>query len=315
MKKMKRNSILTVFILLFSPFFAEANFNFSSEPNIGVQFGKLDESVYASEGYRCSLLEWEISPLWTVGYGISGNHNKLYFDSSINISLPVKCGSMHDFDWNKNGINYNYSKHENYSRINTNLKISLYYLFKITEKLNFGPSIDITDIYNSFESKNGYGWYGNSNHSLTGETVPWNDENAKEVKVYGIQYSRNSFFIFIGFNSLFTANEKTSIQFSCYASPFTFVYASDHHMDASSGFHFQGFQYAPMASYKMCLKFRYFLNKKIAISSALDVHYMKTIKGTLLSDYYEGKIVPTDQKYGSSGFYTSLNIGLQIAMF
>lgn len=312
---MKKNSILTVFILLFSPFFAEANFSFSSEPNIGIQFAKLDESVFASEGYRCSLLEWKTSPLLTLGYGIFGNHNKLHFDSSINISLPVKCGSMHDFDWNKNGINYNYSKHENHSRINSNLKISLYYLFNITEKLNFGPSIDITDIYNSFESKNGYGWYGNSNYSLTGKTVPWNDENAKEVKVYGIQYLRNSFFIFIGFNSLFSANEKTNVQFSCYASPFTLVFASDHHLDSSSGFYLRGFQYASMASYKMSLKFRYFLNKKIAISSAIDVLYMKTIKGNLYSDYYNAKIVMTDQKYGSSGFYTSLNIGLQIAMF
>lgn len=311
---MKKQLLAAAFALYMTgTAFSQKNIDISFRQTLGFSYAQFDESVYASEGYRCSLLEWEAKPFLNAGGDFSFKKDRLEFSAAFNMALPTRCGKMRDYDWTSGGTNYSYTLHDNHAMLNFDIYTSADYSFIVLTWLNLGFSAALDYSYNSFESKNGKGRTG-KNAGGTGSFVPWNDESARDINVYGVQYYRNSVHTFLGLRSDFFIGKRFSICARAYASPFTFIHSTDHHLGSEGGFFMGGIQYAPFSTFKWTLDLSHSLKKKLALSVGIGGLHLKSIKGTLYSDYYDGKMTAIDQEYGSSLFRLNFYTGARFSL-
>ena len=70
------------------------------QPAFSCTIGKMNESIYSSKGYKCSLLEWEQKPLWNYGITVFTAFKNFGITAEFDSALPVSCGKMYDSDWN-----------------------------------------------------------------------------------------------------------------------------------------------------------------------------------------------------------------------
>lgn len=135
----------------------------------GIRSGEVQEFVYKADGSTYSRLDWK-TPLVPV-LNISGRLDIFHaiLDLSVNSAIPVKLGSMQDYDW----LGTDTSKYTNFSDHNLiinklyDLEAKLGYDFNL---LNFNTPVDLSIIpqigflyrNQKFEACDGYYQYASS---------------------------------------------------------------------------------------------------------------------------------------------------------
>lgn len=300
---MKRLFTLLFFIFQFALLNSQ-NWKLSVEPIFGMKYGEVDEYVFLKkcdyDDDKLSELNWEIKPELYVGGKINGGWKKIFGEMTFTAGIPMKTGEMIDSDWlnveKKNAEDFqyktNYSESDNYLKYDFLFGIKAGYEFDIFEnrivKINIKPNVgfDYKKIY--FNGKNGYAWYGSTsdNHYLPYKTAttPTYDFSGKDV----IDYSRQSYITWFGFDSTFTFFEKFDANLGFQISPYIYAESIDIHylnnagkgtayLDATTGY-FKTLKWNIGASYK--------INSRNTINISASWFYMGLLRGDDYSQSY-----------------------------
>lgn len=225
--------------------FSDNILQFSFEPLVGFEYGKLNELVFSEKDYffvngkktsgKLSELEWNMKPIFYVGGKFAINLNRFNITFSGAGFIPQSCGKMFDSDWqNKNDMNMktNLSESENNFNQGAFCEAAFSASFNISKKFQIAPKVAACYNYFDFSAKNGFGWYGDLNNSGDGENYSWDDENATyypKGKLGGIDYIRHEFFIWCGVSLIFSPIKQIAISGTASISPYLFIKSYDYH--------------------------------------------------------------------------------------
>ena len=330
---MQKRNILVVLLFIKILFLTNAqifkspskDFSLSVEPVIGFTYGSLGEYIYAQNSsgaeVEYSYLEWEEKPLWQYGVTMCAAYKRFGATVSFDRAVSARCGNMYDSDWlGYSDVKTNYSVSENTAVENMNVNIALQYEFRPDEKLYITPVVEASYAYNSFEARNGYGWYGDATNSSSGTNVSWNDSAAHYYRsLCGIDYSRQTFYTFLGgkITCLFTPG--ISLCLGAFVSPYTYTYAADTHyantaMTEGNNYHY--YQDIFFKRSKLCASVSFKINSYAEAEVAASYLFGGIGKGDIYSDIDTGKMVlRSKQASGSSVEEFSFRAGCKINLF
>ena len=280
---------LSIFFPLFC--FSENKINFSISQNISLSFTQLDEILYISDGTECSHLIWNQKPLLDFGLASSLEINNFSIAIGFDYSIPLGKSNMTDSDW-IDGEKYSYTIHPIEKSKKINAFSSIKCNIKVVDFLSIEPIIEIDYIFNDIKAGNGTG-----------------KRNNRNIKVYGIDYTRHSFFFFTGLGFDFRLPRDIYVYSDFILSPYCYQYSYNYHHGVNHPFSAEEKQKGNFSKYKATI----LLGKKInhTLSLVLFSNYIfGTIdKGLFYTDYYSDNIsYISDQKSGSSIY--SINIGI-----
>lgn len=186
-----------------------SDFHLSFSPIIGYKTGEANEFVYSknsSGDYRkLSQLKWEQKNKFFAGVGLSTGWKRININLNITGIFAGRCGNMYDSDWlDLNNVKNDYSISENTFTSGTNFNAEASFTFKPLNKIWISPNLSFDYHYFEMEARNGYGWYGDSEHNDqtgTKTNVSWDDSSAHYFPVgtlFGIDYNRHSYLAWIG---------------------------------------------------------------------------------------------------------------------
>lgn len=230
-KKIPAILIFSAFLLL--PLGAK-NFSFEIEPFSLVKIGTLGEYVYNSYDEKVSFLAWELEPLWEVGISSGLCFGDFSIGGKFSFGLPFDTGKMRDSDWGYTasypyGFKYIYSENPIQQKLNFDSAISISYEFNLPLGFSISPKIAAQYSYNSFETHDGYGWYGTSTDHDENFDIPYDDERANYyTTLFPVEYFRHSVFSWFGF-SLASEVGRFFFNGEFLVSPFTYESAIDYH--------------------------------------------------------------------------------------
>lgn len=272
-------------------------------PYTGVSAGQINERIYSSYGYECSLLEWQEMPfsIWGLNNSFEAGNVRIEFDG--NVALPVRCGNMLDSDWDGDGIKHTYSINECTGKLNIDLNVFAGYKIEFLKKFWVEPNAGIEYDFNQFKSRNGYGWYGAGWATGLSEDVWWYDSRARKAKLYGVDFYRHSLFSFLGINAGFSPAAKTKFCISFEVSPYCYLYNLDHHLNKTDGLYYLSEQQGLFKVFKGNLSFSYDFTDKISLFTRIDYFVELLKKGEFYAKIYEGQDLSlTDQASGSDSW-------------
>ena len=307
-----------IFILLFIyPCFSQNNkIQISVQPYTGVLFGSHNEIWYSSLDYgkEVSRLEWKMSPLWTIGTNVSTKIDDFIFDISTEYAIPIKCGKMFDSDFDTfSGIKYCYSINELKSKLNLHLNLDLSYMINLTEDFKVMPKTAVYYYYDSFEARNGFGWYGmeTKNNPL----VSWDDNRAKYYgpgELNGVDFYRHSVLSFVGFNYSFTL-QKFSINIETLLSPFSYFYTMDTHLSKNRNYKYKQIQYSLINQYLIGLTIYYQITSNNKFSLNISHTAGNISKGKFYTENKTNSFILINQQSGSDFTLTSIKTGMEFS--
>ncbi len=310
-------SKLFVIILLFSalPIFSQSKtIEVSINPYTGITYGCHNEILYSNfiEGKEVSKLEWKMEPLITIGADVSLKAFNVIVELGTEYALPVKCGKMLDSDYEPfSGMKYCYSINELKSKLNLHSHLNLAYLFQLSEFFAIKPKMALLYYYDSFEARNGYGWYGME--TKTHPLVAWDDPRAKYYapgQLNGVDFYRHSILSFAGLN--FCINIKRfEMEMGIHLSPFSYFYTMDTHLSKRRNYHLKQIQQASLSQYLFDFSAGYRINKRLKINCGITHITGNTIQGKLYADYKSDNIQLTNQKSGANLILTSVKFGVE----
>lgn len=295
--------LLSIFLLssLFSA-------TYSNPPDLkissytAVSKSKSKEIIFTeSTSEKLSELVWNENPAVKIGVSPSVKIKNLRLKANFIFAVPNSWGTMTDSDWNLNGLKTTYSIHEEKTKNDLSASFDLFYDFSLYDKLLFlSPGFSFSYNFLKFEGRNGYGWYGNSEYSLTGKDEAWNSGNARKAKkVAGIDYERHSFVAYLSFSCSLNT-EKFSANLGFKISPVSYYDVLDYHYSKnSSGYRIKYIFISHFKNIGFKLGLDYRLNKHVSIN--LNGTYEKQFLdyGTMFSDYYStGHLSKTNQQCG-----------------
>lgn len=252
---MKKNKFLLVFLyfFIFSFYtFADDTKKVSVSPFYSLQNGMLYEYVFATDyssksTQKLSELNWPINNISYAGIQLDTKFKFINFHLSYAYGFIKASGNMEDFDWqdfifegNKfyynnpslctnKSINENYLKNANVFDFNIHFDINPILHFHIL------PFAGFTYNFYDFVGKNGYGWYGNKEHTHNDYNVAYSNPEAKyypKGTLCGIEFKRNIYDVYIGFELNYLLFDRLSLSSSFAVSPFIYIYSIDfHHSD------------------------------------------------------------------------------------
>ena len=289
------------------------------EPLFGCQYGTLYEYVFANYGtnksYRkLSQLDWEMKPIFYAG----GKADILYklFDFSFYGGgfFSTKCGETSDSDWLSDSDK---DMKTNYSISNNSLKrggfcgTSFSASFPVLSWLEVSPSVSVDYEYYYFSARDGYGYYGDSQHSKSNTDVSWTDQNAKFYPtgtLAGIDYKRNQFFIWTGILSRFKPFNFLELSAGIYTSPFSIVDSVDHHFNLTNGkltngtFYYDS-MYGFFGGWKIDSSVSYLINRHLSVKAAASWTLLNCIKGCTYKNTSSesGPYAKVSKSYSESG--------------
>lgn len=307
------------------------SFQLSIEPTFSYTNGTLYESIYrsADKSKKISLLEWE-RKIFMCGTNINAEYRNFFIDFGFSTSFPdITSGEMRDSDW-QNPYDYNmkttYSEGINYAEKNYDAEASIGYKFRLAEKFFLAPKIQCQYLYDSFYRKKGAkGWYSQAESktgSLDGNYHWWYENEARKYPytdpetgktwtLAGIDYERQSFFIWTGL-SVSTQICKMSGSVDFLISPFTYFYAEDrHHTGSGEDNVYHEIQYDFFSSYKFCLNLDYEISRFFIISFKTEFFIANNIKGDLYIDWAKLNSQPS----GASFKTENIKIGCKVKIF
>ena len=311
--KLKFFLIINLFFSIFC--FAEIrdSLSFSVLPHVSISIGSHDEKFYSgfAKKKEVSYLQWKIEPLITLGFDTSFQFHNFKIDSGFDYGLPVKAGSMYDSDFDSfSDLQYCYSISELYAEQNIYTYLDFSYIVHLSNKLSLEPHAAIQYYYDSFEARNGYGWYGME--TQTHPLISWDDPRAtfyESGKLNGVDFSRHSLLIFTGM--AFNYNIKTfSSSIGFQSSPYSYFYTLDHHLSKSGGYTFKQIQESSFKQFLLSINCSLQINKYVIPSISLSHHIGNISRGLLYNDIETKEMLLSTQKSGASLNLTTIKIGM-----
>ena len=282
------------YILTSAAFFAVSsvlcakNFSFNLIPYFAVETSVIEEAYYYEDYSKyademCSLLEWEQKPSYIFGVEGIFNLNKFIFSLDFSAKLPVRSGSMMDSDYWTDGMKFNYSINENYLDKGFSAKTGFAYNFDFSV-FSFKPLIQFSYSFISFNAKNGYGWYGGSEHSSDGNVHSWDSPYAHyypdgKYHLAGVDYENQTFSILTGFDFSKILFKKWRTGIGFLIAPFTYAYAKDHHLGKSSNFYSEDFVYIWFKNFQFSLKNDFIISERFSVNSVVEGNFILLTKG------------------------------------
>jgi outer membrane protease len=216
---------------------------FSLSAGPGIMYGTAYEIVYRnrSSGDYLSELQWELKPLWYLGFNVSFGPRDILrrwgisAELAVKAGLPMKTGTMEDRDWltpcTVPGSLTNFSSHDNKTRaaVLTDLDFAFSMPFK---NFFFNALFSLDYIFLNMEARNGYVQYGPNYPSVsrTAPYEPWNPSWKKDpMSGTGITYIQH-WILFspgIGLGAVFG---PVTLAGSFKITPFVLCIAIDHHI-------------------------------------------------------------------------------------
>lgn len=231
---MKR--LFTLLLLTFQfALLTSQDWKLSVEPIFGLKNGNLGEFVYEKNAngsyFKESELKWDLKNIFLLGTNVEVGYKRFFVKTGFSAAIPRANGEMEDSDWlnpaNRN-IKTTYSVSDNDLISNYNFSILAKFDFHPFKKLTLAPTAEFQYKYISLEANNGEGWYGNEVSPM----VPWNHPNAQYYKkgtLCGIDYEREYWLSFVGFELSFQPIQKIKLNGSFAISPFTHTLSYDTH--------------------------------------------------------------------------------------
>ena len=289
-----------LFIIFFISIFCHAKIktSLSLSPHIGFTFGQFDEILYAPDETMCSLLEWEQKPLLNLGLSANLDLNNFSITADFDYGTQIANPQMYDSDWS-DGIKYSYTIHplESSREINTQFKIA-YNIFP-HHSISLFPEIEIKYMYASFNAGRGAGI-----------------RNDRQIKVYGVDYTRHSLFFFTGLKFSTNLNSFTTIDTDFMVAPYIYQYATDFHHGVKNPFTSIEIQNGFFSKFKINTALSFKCTNNFTIDLYTNFLFGRETKGSFYSNYYTEEITKfTDQQTGSKIFSAKFGIATTFKIF
>jgi outer membrane protease len=254
--------------------------DFSLGVSGGIKSGKVEELVFVDDAIISKLLWHEsIAPFMQLDAQVKF-HN-FFVNAAIESVIPVKCGTMEDFDWEQpeSYIN-NYSEHANNIDKDYTLQLKLGYNFDISKNFALALDAGIRLQNRKWSAQNGYYQSGD----------PWTgDEEKKYFSGIVISYEQSVLIPDISLGVLFNFSPTMGLGLNTSFLYLVYSTALDSHFDPSknkqyldimsNGFGFNSgayFLYSPKAS-KLCtlkasLSYEYYSIRGINFQNAIGLN-------------------------------------------
>lgn len=210
-----------IIILFFSNFLFAKIFELSS--SVGIQTGKVEEFVY-EKNHTLSRLDWNVDVVPVVSVGGEFNIFHAIIDFSLLSAIPVKVGSMQDYDWQGSDK----SKLTNFS--DSDLSVSRLFDVEIKagyefvfNKFRLLPEIGFCYRNQEFKAEGGYYQYASS-----GEY--WESSlEKKELRGTIISYEQQFCMPFIFFDSEYCFFKDFRLKLNARFYPYIYCASVDSH--------------------------------------------------------------------------------------
>lgn len=293
MKKIFCLAIL--FLLLPLLAFAQNNFHFSLAPQVSLSFGELTELLYYNDGTLVSQLDWEQKPLLNLGVKACCQYKDFIVAADFDYSLPLGTSNMYDSDW-ENNVKYSFTEHPLESSKNIDTSLSLAYQIRTTQKIHVIPTLQFNYIYTDFEAANGSG-----------------TRNGRNIRVYGVDYKRHSFFIFAGAAIKIQPLSFFGIQAEFLTAPWLYQNSFDYHHGKKHPFSSRDIQYGFFTKYKAGLTTDFIFTPKLSLQLFTNLLFGFPDKGPIYSDYNSTNMEKSNtQQSGAAIHYIKFGTSLKI---
>lgn len=283
MKKLISTILFTLLLPLFC--FAQNAFHFTLAPRVSFTYGELNEILYDYNDEIVSQLEWNQKPLLNLGLETSASYKKLIVSALFDYSIPLGKSYMYDSDWD-NTTKYSYTTHPLQSQKNLNAELTLGYKLQAAPEISFTPEFQLTYMYSSFESDKGSGI-----------------RHDRQIRVYEVDYSRHSFFVFAGFSFGLNILSRLLFNADVYISPWGYQYCNDYHHGVNNPFSTVEIQHSIFSKFKLGFDTVYIINKRIRLRLFSSFLFGLLDRGDFYIDYKNsdsGYQKSLSQKSGSS---------------
>lgn len=277
--------MLFFFLFIFSLLFAEEEFpaikknnskpskekkiEFCIAPLCDVAFGTLGEYVFSENVYgeekKLSQLNWDTNPVLSFGINCSVLWKWLVAEIYARGAIPMQCGKMDDSDWlDLDDVKNIYSVSDNFCASSFGVGANFSFLHKRSENFFIGAFLGIDFSYIAFESKNGYGWYGDSYWGGKGYNIPYYEGTYH--KIYSIDYTRYTLSLWLGTTMKIVPTKKFSFQLSFAISPYSYIFSIDHHHNRIPVEYFLDILHGVFAAFKPSCRFDFFVTPAFSIT-------------------------------------------------
>ena len=296
----KKHLALPLTILICTTVFAKPDFSLNITPHTGVTFTQVDEILYDTNGKQCSLLEWEQKPVFDAGVSLDFLINRFLITTDFEFSFLAGDSKMTDTDWN-NGEKYSVTVHPLNATTNFDTSIKFAYQIKSEKNkwLTVQPELQLEYQYIDFDAGNGKGVRYDRN-----------------IKVYGVDLTRHSFFVFTGFKGIAEIGNRFNIAAEFLFAPYTYQYETDFHKGVKNPFTSIEIQNGYFSKFKAGLTAGMKLDNKVSINLFTQILFGTKDKGDFYSNYYTEKITKfQDQQSGTNIFAFKCGLGTSYLLF
>lgn len=265
-QKMKKLLSILI-ILLLTSFCSAQDFHFSIAPKFSLTYGELNELLYTADGKVVnSELVWEQKPLFDIGLEAKADYKNLLITAAFDFSLPLGTSHMYDSDWD-DGEKWSFTEHQiEYSK-SINTEGALGYRFKATPEISIIPQVQFNYIYSAFEAGKGSGV-----------------RDGRDIRTYGIDYSRHSFMIFTGLQTQAQLTEKFSIEAGFFTAPWIYQKGYDYHHGVTHPYSTEDYQTGHFSKFKASLSAEFFVDSIFSIEIFSDALFGFVDKGEIEYD-------------------------------
>ena len=292
---MKKN-FCALFLLLFPLLcFSQNDFHFSLAPRLSFTYGELNEILYGYNDEIVSQLDWEQKPILNIGLATSVNFKSFIISADFDYGISLPGSYMYDSDWD-DGEKYSFTKHPIRNLNNIDTALTAAYQIKATSKISVIPLLQFNYLYSSFEAGNGSGV-----------------RRGRDIRVYGIDYKRHSFFLFTGLSLKIQPAEICCVTTDFLAAPWNYQDSYDFHHGKNHPFSSNDIQYGYFTKYKTAIKADFTLDKKLSLQLFTNLLFGFPDKGDFYSDYY-GKMTKIEsQQSGADIYYVKAGLALNFS--
>jgi len=274
--------------------FSQTDFHFSVAPRLSATWGELTELLYNNDGTLVSQLDWEQKPLINLGLEAELSFYNFVLSAAFDYSAPLGNSYMYDSDW-EDEKKYSFTKHQIIKTENYNTELAFAYKIKTGTKLSVIPELQLNYIYSSFDAGNGSGTRHN-----------------RDIRVYGVDYNRHSFFVFTGLSTRAELTPRFFLKTAFFTAPFLFQHSYDYHHGVKHPFSSRDVQMAFFTKYKFNLSTEFFIAKTLSLELFTRFLFGFPDKGPLYSDYFGSWAHITEQKGGAAINYIKSGLSLKL---
>ncbi len=316
------NLIVSILLFFINPVSAADKVSLEFNPFGGISNGHVGEYLYYDNVKR-SHLNWEINPQYILGADTHLTYKSFGINFKAAFALPLKCGNMQDSDWmDTSGIKNDYSISENETKSTMDFTLQFDYTVKLSHLLKIKPLTQIEYARYGFKADNGYGWYGDSDHSATGTNVSYTSNNATfydSGSLCGIDYERYCLYVFTGFQSEYIVSDKIFLSALFAISPYSYSESYDTHwsnMEKTRGSYYLDIVSSHFKMYKGAVKIGYKLSERLNLNLNCESIIGPIVKGKTYEKLSDNSYHQLNNYLGGTSLYKlDLTLGCNMCIF